>query len=300
MQPFSRFARYFIVVARFGSLRRAAEELHVSASAINRQILLAEQECETPLFERLPQGLRLTAAGEYLLNDLQRWQKENERLLERFAELRGARRGHVTIALVEALVEGLLPATLARLRFQHPNLTFDLRVLPHSQISQQLLASQVDIGLLFDPHLQRELDCRASIQFQIGLVTRPGHFLAGKPDLRPSDLAGLRQIVPAATLRIAELTRDVASLNVGMANEPVTSNNIRLIRSLVAIGEEVAILSQLDVLADLQAGKLAFTPIGGGHLKPLSLGIVVAPHRQLSRAAQAVLAALTEELSSTS
>lgn len=300
MQPFSRFARYFIVVARSGSLRRAAEELHVSASAINRQILLAEQQCEAPLFERLPQGLRLTAAGEYLLNDLQRWQKDHERLLERFAELRGAKRGHVTIALIEALGEGLLPATLARLRPQHPNLSFDLRVLPNSQIAQQLLALEVDIGLLLDPHLQRELDCRASIQFPIGLVTRPDHFLAGKPDLKLSDLVGLRQILPAATLRIAELTRDMTGVNAGTPVEHITSNNIRLIRSLLASGDEIAILSQLDVLADLQGGKLVFTPIGGGHLKPLTLGVVVAPHRQLSRAAQAVLAALTEELSTAS
>ncbi|MCT7341163.1 LysR family transcriptional regulator [Pseudomonas aeruginosa] len=41
---FSRFTRYFMEVARLGSLRRAAEVLHVSASAIDRQILLAEQK----------------------------------------------------------------------------------------------------------------------------------------------------------------------------------------------------------------------------------------------------------------
>ncbi|MDN7214683.1 LysR family transcriptional regulator, partial [Klebsiella pneumoniae] len=34
MSPFSRFAHYFIAVARYGSLRRAAEQLHISASAI--------------------------------------------------------------------------------------------------------------------------------------------------------------------------------------------------------------------------------------------------------------------------
>jgi DNA-binding transcriptional LysR family regulator len=65
---FSRFTRYFMEVARLGSLRRAAEVLHVSASAIDRQILLAEQKYETALFERLPSGMRLdsrrrTAAG---------------------------------------------------------------------------------------------------------------------------------------------------------------------------------------------------------------------------------------------
>ncbi|WP_337023784.1 MULTISPECIES: helix-turn-helix domain-containing protein [unclassified Pantoea] len=41
MRSFSRFAAYFMEVARHGSLRKAAERLHVSASAINRQILQA-------------------------------------------------------------------------------------------------------------------------------------------------------------------------------------------------------------------------------------------------------------------
>jgi DNA-binding transcriptional LysR family regulator len=43
MSPFSRFALYFAEVARSGSLRRAAEKLHISPSAINRQILQAEE-----------------------------------------------------------------------------------------------------------------------------------------------------------------------------------------------------------------------------------------------------------------
>jgi hypothetical protein len=61
---FSRFARYFDAVARLGSIRRAAEQLAVSPSAIDRQLSHAEDELGARLFERLPRGLRLTASGE--------------------------------------------------------------------------------------------------------------------------------------------------------------------------------------------------------------------------------------------
>ena len=296
MQPLSRFARYFLAVAQHGSLRRAAEELHVSASAIDRQILIAEQDCETRLFERLPQGLRLTEAGQFLLADLQRWRKDHEQTLERLAELRGLRRGHVTIALIEALSEGFLPATLSRLRLRHPDLTFDLRVLRNSQIPEQLLSAQVEIGLLLDPESQRNLDCRGSLRFPLGLVTRPDHPLAGHPRLAPGDLSGLRLIVPADTLRVAGLSRHITSQAVLAGTQRTTCNDIRLIRSLVAMDQGVSILSQIDVAADLDAGVLRFTPFGGRHLKPLSLGVVVAPQRQLSQAALAVLQALTDGL----
>lgn len=55
--------RYFAVVARSGSIRRASEELNVAASAVSRQVQKIEYELGLPLFERMPDGLRLTEAG---------------------------------------------------------------------------------------------------------------------------------------------------------------------------------------------------------------------------------------------
>ena len=63
-----------MAVARTGSLRTAAEQLFISVSAVHRQIVLAEEELGVALFERLPQGLKLTLAGELLYADLLTWQ----------------------------------------------------------------------------------------------------------------------------------------------------------------------------------------------------------------------------------
>ena len=59
----SRKLLYLDEIARCGSIRKAADRLNVSSSAINRQILALEEEFGVPLFERLPRGLRLTAAS---------------------------------------------------------------------------------------------------------------------------------------------------------------------------------------------------------------------------------------------
>src|SRR5712692_1811533 len=59
-----RFLHYVDEVARVGSVRQAAERLHVAASAVNRRVQDIEDELGTPIFERLPRGMRLTAAGE--------------------------------------------------------------------------------------------------------------------------------------------------------------------------------------------------------------------------------------------
>ncbi|TWB13433.1 regulatory helix-turn-helix LysR family protein [Rhizobium sp. ERR 1071] len=64
---FSRFAHYLDEIANHGSIRKAAERLNVSASAINKQLISAEEEFGVALFERLPRGMRLTSAGELLV-----------------------------------------------------------------------------------------------------------------------------------------------------------------------------------------------------------------------------------------
>ena len=58
-----RLLQYVDEVARAGSIRRAAERLNVTASAVNRRIMDLEEELDAELFERRPRGVRLTAAG---------------------------------------------------------------------------------------------------------------------------------------------------------------------------------------------------------------------------------------------
>ena len=84
--------RYFSVVARSGSIRKASEELHVATSALSRQIQKLEDELGTPLFERLPKGLRLTRAGEAVLEHADRTLQEFEVLRGELGALKGVQK----------------------------------------------------------------------------------------------------------------------------------------------------------------------------------------------------------------
>jgi Transcriptional regulator len=105
---FSRFSEYFIAVAKTGSLRKAADQLYISVSAIHRQITLAEEEFGIVLFERLPSGLKLTLAGELLYADLLKWQKEFHQTCVRFDEIQGLSRGSIELGLIAALSDGFV------------------------------------------------------------------------------------------------------------------------------------------------------------------------------------------------
>ncbi len=59
--------RTFVSVAQEGGISRAARKLHISQPPLSRQIHNLEDELNAVLFERLPNGTRLTKAGEIFL-----------------------------------------------------------------------------------------------------------------------------------------------------------------------------------------------------------------------------------------
>ena len=88
MPLISPAASWLSLVAKVGSIRRAAVQLNVSPSAVNRQILKLEAEYGAALFERLPRGLSLTEAGRILVANIERWQHDHARTLQSLADLR--------------------------------------------------------------------------------------------------------------------------------------------------------------------------------------------------------------------
>jgi DNA-binding transcriptional LysR family regulator len=293
MFPFARFTGYFIEVVRQGSLRKAAEVLHVSASAIDRQILQAEELLDAALFERLPTGLKLTAAGELLLNDLRRWRKEYTRTVERLDELKGLKRGHVSIALIEALGEGMVVRTIAAMSDEYPQLTFDLRVLENHEVGAQVSAAEVDLGLLLEPVENAALEIRALVEIPIGIAMRVDHPLAGRSRISLSTALAYRHLTSAAPLIVHERAKALYARHRVDYSHVVGCNNVMMMRSLIREGAGIGILSLLDVTSDVEGGRLAFVPLHGKNVRPLSLALCVAPRRQLSRVAQFAMDRLT-------
>ncbi|HEP1062998.1 TPA: LysR family hpxDE operon transcriptional regulator HpxR [Klebsiella aerogenes] len=293
MSPFSRFTHYFMEVARSGSLRRAAEKLHISASAINRQILQAEASFGTPLFERLPEGLRMTTAGELLYDNLLRWQKEFRVTQQKFDELQGLKRGTVNVGMVQALAEGSFAAALAEIINQCEWLELMLQVADSQSISDRVRQSDVDFGLILDPEGQAGLNVLAFIEMEVGVVLHPHHPFAAASAISLGELSDERHIIPGAPLivhdRVAMLYRhyDFSPPNT------VSCNDIRLIKSLVLKGGGVTVLSLLDVQDEVNNGSLAFVPLRNKLLRPLTLALCTAPSRQLSRPAQMAIQKLT-------
>lgn len=99
----ARVLRYLDEVVRRGSIRKAAEHLHVAPTAVNRQILDLEAELGAPLFDRIHNRLRLTPLGEMVLTHVRSTLREHAALRERIADFKGMRRGEITVAATSGL-----------------------------------------------------------------------------------------------------------------------------------------------------------------------------------------------------
>lgn len=289
MPAFSRFLRYFMTVGRLGSIRKAADELNVSASAIDRQILNVEAELGMPLFERLPTGLRLTAAGEIMMAAGSRWQKGMADVRAQIEDLRGLKRGHVDIAIIDGLTKGYVPAMIQQIQSRYPGITIGVRVLGNDLVRRAIVNGEVDFGICFEPESFRDLTVRAFAEVSLGFVAPAGHPFGGEREKRFSACVGIPVVVPAPPLAVYEQVAILEGVSRVGLDRKISSNNIQTIVSLVLQGLGIGILTSLDVMTEVKAGQLSFTRISDPILRPMTLALCSAVSRPPTYAADIVL-----------
>jgi DNA-binding transcriptional LysR family regulator len=184
-----RFLHYFDAVARAGSIRKAAERLNVTSSAVNRRIMDLEQELETPLFERRPRGVRLTAAGELFVHYVREQTSDLDRVRSQIEDLKGMRRGTVRLAASQALALDFLPREIAAYRARFPFVHFDVRVLDHIRAMTSLAEYEVDLVLVFRPPYLANFQPLMTFEQRLVAMMPSNHPLAAKSTVRLRDCA---------------------------------------------------------------------------------------------------------------
>lgn len=189
---------YIDVVARVGSIRKAAEELAITSTALNRRILAMEDELGVPLFDRLPSGVRLSVAGELFIHHVRKQLSEMQRVKSQIADLAGERRGHVSIVCGQAMMNWFIPQMITEYRLTHPAVTFDVRVGNRNEIESSLTDYSTDLVLIFEPQLFNDFHCIIDVPQQMRLLVGPEHPLVGRESLRLSEIAEYPMALPTS------------------------------------------------------------------------------------------------------
>jgi DNA-binding transcriptional LysR family regulator len=228
-----RILDYVDEVARCGSIRKAAEKLNVTASAVNRRIADLEEELGAPLFDRRPRGVRLTSAGEVFVHYLRGANGEVERMKSQIEDLKGLRRGTVRIACSQALAFDFLPRQIAAFRTRHPHVTFDLKVVDHEWAMAALAAYEVDLVVVFRPPFLANFQPMMTLEQRLVAVMAKDHPLASRKRLRLSDCAAYPLALPERSIGGRQLLDEI-SIRSGLTfNVAAESNSFEMLRGLV-------------------------------------------------------------------
>ena len=296
---FGRGALYFDEVARRGSIRRAAEHLHIVPSAINRQILLLEESFGVPLFERLPQGMRLTTAGEMLIDSVRRWRRDLRRVESHMDDLQGLRRGMVSIALVEGAAD-FFAENIAGFHALYPGIAYRLHAAPSLNVADLVLGGEYELGLTFNPPKSDALRAESKISYQLGIVVRPDHPLAARRTTSLAQCSKYPMVIPDESMSLRRVFDELWAKRIG-GEIPFSAvaSNVGIIKSMVKNGFGVGVLTSLDALVEIRSGELVFISLTDKKVPPSVLCIVSAAGRSLSVPASMLLRHLSKQLSAT-
>jgi len=284
--------RYFIAVAETGSFRRASEVLNIAASAVNRQIVQLEDALEAQLFERRRgrNSLRLTAAGEAVLLHARAMMREMKRAVEKVSDLKGLRRGNVSIGVPETFSRDFVPTLLAEFHRKLPGITFDITVAPSPALVDLLFKDVVEVVMTFNPPRMPDLLQVTRLERTTYAMMREDHPLAGREKVRLIDCVQYPLVMPAPNSDLRLQYDRVFGRAIAQPNIVVSTTSYEMMRSMASAGIGIALVSKyLAPLNPAEDAGVVFVPVVDRHVQPQQLVLSVRRSRHLSGAAAALI-----------
>ena len=253
-------------IAETGSFTACGRKLHVSQSAISRQILLLEEELGEPLFLRVGRQVRMTPAAEALVQLGQRVFLDVRdtvgAITDRTRTLRGTLRlaGGMTVCLY------VFPPLLKYLKRVHPKLDIRLTVATATRSVEEIRAGRVDAGLLTLPVDESDLVTVPVLREELLVLTMPTHPLAKKKTIQASDLSGQ----PFVLFEPGSATRGVIdAFFLTEKVEPTVmmdTENVEIIKAMVKTGLGIGIVPYQAIAREVRAGQFFCARIEGHEL----------------------------------
>jgi len=187
----------FVAVAEERHFGRAAERVHLSQSALSRQIQRLEVDLEVPLLDRTTRQAQLTAAGHAFLRDAREVLRWTVRARNAAHAAAAGRSGTLRLGFVSSAAADLLPRLLGAFRAQAPDATVHLVERYPDEILEALRAREIDFGISRGPFLRTDgLVVRSLPAEPLGVLMPVGHPLASRTVIPLIELAEEPFVLP--------------------------------------------------------------------------------------------------------
>ena len=288
-----RSLHYFVRIAELGSITRAAAHLHVAQPALTRHVQRLEDELNVALFTRANRGVRLTEAGQKLLDGATRILRDIERTGDEIRAQDAHPSGKIILGITPTLCPVLVPELFARMRRDYPMIELKVMHAGMVRLEEFVIDGRVDIALLSELSRSRLIVSTRLASEEMVLVTRPG---ARPPGVVGGDELSRTPLILGDGLRAA-MDALLAGLDIELQVD-TELNDHETIRLMVAEGAGAAVLPLSSVSRECARGLLdAHRITETGVFRSLALGVRASRNASLAREAVArTIRAMVEEM----
>ena len=196
-----RVLRYFLTIAREGSITSAAEQLHITQPTLSRQIKDLEDELGQKLFHRSSHSMKLTQEGFIFRQRAEEIVAMVDKTSAEFLSMDKPLAGDIYIGGGETLAVSLIADLIAELRAEYPDIRYHLFSGNEADVTERLDRGLLDFGILVQPADLTKYDCIHLPAEDIwGVVMRKDAPLAQKKQITRADLLDLPLIMSRQVL----------------------------------------------------------------------------------------------------
>ena len=255
-----RQLKTFQVVARLLSFNRAAENLNYAPSTVSTQIRLLEEEFGVPLFDRLGKRIRLTEAGQMLMQYSQKMLNIEK---ETLAKVSGWEEPHgsISIRIPQSIGTYLLPSVLSKFQSSFPKIGFNIGTCAYNSLVHELHTGITDVAFLLAESISfSELKVELLRVEPLVIVSSPDHPLADRSTIDTYNLIGQSILLPKHD---CSYKMSFEQMLTEEKVNPVTFmeiNSVETIKQCVLKGIGVAMIPMMAIKKELARKEMTILP----------------------------------------
>ena len=253
-------------VAETGSFTGAGRKLRVSQSAISRQILLLEEELNESIFLRVGRKVRITPAGESLVQLSHRVFGDIKETVTVIGDSQQVLNGTLRLAGGMTVCMYVFPALLLEYRRHHSRVEVKLITGTSQRLLQEIRSGAADLGFITLPVNETELVTVPAMEEEMLLVAHPSHPLARKKRIVPQDLAQQPFVLFEAA---SNSRRVVDAFFIKERIEPrivMETENVEILKALVRSEMGITIIPYQAVAREVRSRQLFCARIPGARM----------------------------------
>lgn len=240
----------FRTVAEKGSFSKAAECLHLSQPTISLHIQALEEHYGAKLFDRTTKRVRLTAAGEILLEYARHILDLYQRSEHEVSQVARTVQGRLRVGASLTVGEYVLPRVAGLFVRQNPRTVVSLSLGNTEHVVQWVLEGEMDVGLVEAPLNHPDLEVTGFMQDELVVVVPYGHPWAERRAIQAEWLARYPLIVRekgSGTRRVMEDGLQAAGVRLADLNVLMELGSTQAIKEAVEAGLGYAIISRCAI-----------------------------------------------------